>query len=336
MTTDPVALDAVAQARLVRSGQLSARELVAATLDAIDRLDPALNAYRVVLANRALEEADRLDRLHLVETLPLRGVPIAIKDDTDVAGEVTAWGSNAYGAPATEDAVVVARLRSAGAVIIGKTNVPELALWPWTASAAWGTTRNPWNPATTPGGSSGGSAAAVAAGMASMALGSDGGGSVRYPAALTALDTAPERLRIGVALGPPPGSGVRLTDRAAAAVDHVTDLLTSLGHQLSRSFPEVGSCDLYGGRLCQPGPFPGTRSVNRRHPSPPGSIPTAHRERSNWPDDRMTKPRSCDSHTNSNRLLRGRHQATRLVPSPDSSLGSSAGRRSGPRVQRCT
>lgn len=194
---DPLALDATAQAQLIRSGQLSVRELVAATLAAIDRIDPTLNAYRVVLAEQALDHAEQLDQVRPEARLPLHGVPIAIKDDTDIAGQVTACGSKAFGASATSDAAVVGRLRAAGAVIIGKTNVSELTLWPWTSSRAWGATRNPWNPATTPGGSSGGSAVAVATGMASMALGSDGGGSVRYPAALTGLfGIKPQRDRI--------------------------------------------------------------------------------------------------------------------------------------------
>lgn len=194
---DPLALDATAQAQLIRSGQLSVRELVAATLAAIDRLDPTLNAYRVVMAEQALDDAEKLDQVRPEARLPLHGIPIAIKDDTDIAGQITACGSKAFGASATSDAAVVGRLRTAGAVIIGKTNVPELTLWPWTSSHAWGTTRNPWNPATTPGGSSGGSAVAVATGMASMALGSDGGGSVRYPAALTGLfGIKPQRDRI--------------------------------------------------------------------------------------------------------------------------------------------
>jgi amidase len=127
----------------------------------------------------------------------LRGVPVAIKDDCDVAGEVTAWGTAADGQPAVRDAEVVRRLRDAGAVIIGKTHVPELTAWPWTSSTTWGTTRNPWDLARTPGGSSGGSAVAAAMGMCGVALGSDGGGSVRYPAALCGVfGLKPQRDRI--------------------------------------------------------------------------------------------------------------------------------------------
>ncbi len=190
------------QARLIREDRLSARELVEATLERIDRLNPRLNAFRVVFADRALAAADQADTLHSNgEDLPLLGVPVAIKDDADVLGEVTAWGTDAYGPPKSVDSDVVSRLRAAGAIVIGKTHVPEMTLWPWTASTTWGATRNPWDPQRTPGGSSGGSAVAVATGMCGVALGSDGGGSIRYPAALTGVfGIKPQRGRIP--LGP--------------------------------------------------------------------------------------------------------------------------------------
>lgn len=198
---DLVALDATEQAEMVRSRDISARELTEATLRRIDELQQTVNAFRVVMAEEALAEADRIDALADVDlaTLPMAGVPVAIKDDTDVAGQITAWGSAADRGICARDAAVVRRLRAAGATIIGKTNVPELTLWPWTASERWGVTRNPWNVDRTPGGSSGGSAAAVCAGMAAVALGSDGGGSVRYPAGLTGLvGVKPQRDRIPV------------------------------------------------------------------------------------------------------------------------------------------
>ncbi len=193
------ALDATALADRVRSRELASRQLIEVTLDRIEELEPQFNAYRIVLADEARAEADRLDRLSGgdLAALPLAGVPVAIKDDTDVAGQVTMWGSAVDRGMCTADAEVVARLRRAGAIIIGKTNVPELTLWPWTASERWGVTRNPWNLDRTPGGSSGGSAAAVCTGMAAMALGSDGGGSVRYPAGLTGLvGVKPQRERV--------------------------------------------------------------------------------------------------------------------------------------------
>jgi amidase len=172
-----------ALAELVRSRQVSARELVELYLRRIEELNPRLNAFRVTLAEEALAAADALTELDG----PLAGVPVAIKDDTPLAGQSTTYGSRTYGPPAPADAEVVRRLRAAGAIPIGITNVPELMIFPWTASAANGITRNPWDPSRTPGGSSGGSAAAVAAGMVACATGSDGGGSIRIPASCCGL-----------------------------------------------------------------------------------------------------------------------------------------------------
>ena len=171
-------------------------------LERIDSLNPRLNAYRAVFADRGRADADRTDARHAAgEDRLLLGVPVAIKDDADVAGEVTAWGTDAFGPPKAVDSIVVARLRAAGAIVIGKTHVPEMTLWPWTASTTWGVTRNPWDTKRTPGGSLGGSAVAAATGMCGVALGSDGGGSIRYPSALTGLfGIKPQRDRIP--LGP--------------------------------------------------------------------------------------------------------------------------------------
>lgn len=192
---------AAPQAELVRAGEVSSRELVELYLERIERLEPELNAYRVVLAERALAEADQADaRRAAGEERPLLGVPIAIKDDQDVAGEVTARGTGAYGDPARQDSEIVARLREAGAVVLGKTNVPELEIIGATESPTWGVTRNPWDVERTPGGSSGGSAAAVAAGLAAAATGSDGAGSIRIPAANCGLvGMKPQRGRISLA-----------------------------------------------------------------------------------------------------------------------------------------
>ena len=186
---------------LVREGQISAVELISLTLSEIERRNPTLNAYRVVFHDSAIAEARAFDARRNREALALLGgVPVAIKDDTDVSGVATAWGTSANDGPASADAEVVARLRSAGAIVVGKTHVPEMTAWPWTSSVTWGVTRNPWDLARTPGGSSGGSAAAVAAGMCGVALGSDGGGSVRYPAALTgSFGLKPQRDRIPLA-----------------------------------------------------------------------------------------------------------------------------------------
>jgi amidase len=175
-------------ADLIQAGEVSSRELTELYLRRIEALDPRLNAYRVVLGELAQAEAAQADaRRRSGDTRPLLGVPIAIKDDIDMAGQVTARGSAAVEEPASADAEVVRRLRSAGAVILGRTNVPEMMIVPFTESPTFGVTRNPWDPQRTPGGSSGGSGAAVAAGLAAAALGSDGGGSIRIPAACCGL-----------------------------------------------------------------------------------------------------------------------------------------------------
>ncbi len=168
-------------AALVRGGEVKPRELVELFLGRIERLNPTINAFRTVIAEQALAESE------LPKDGPLAGVPIAIKDDLPVAGQVMTKGSRSYGPPQREDDEVVKRLRAAGAIPVGITNVPELTIWPWTATKANGITRNPWNLARTTGGSSGGSAAAVAAAMVPAATGSDGGGSIRIPAACCGL-----------------------------------------------------------------------------------------------------------------------------------------------------
>ncbi len=192
---------AAEQARLLAAGTITAPALLDLYLDRIARLDPELRAYRVVLADSARQEAAAAQaRLDAGERLPLLGVPIAIKDDVDVAGEVTTYGTDAYGPAKTDDAEVVRRLRAAGAVIVGKTAVPEMMLWSFTETLEFGATRNPWDTNRTPGGSSGGSGAAVAAGLAPMALGSDGMGSIRIPSTWCGLfGIKPQRDRVPLA-----------------------------------------------------------------------------------------------------------------------------------------
>lgn len=143
--TDLAFAGAAAQARMLADGALTAPMLLEVYLQRIERLDSHLRAYRVVQFDRARAEAEAAQqRLDAGERLPLLGVPIAIKDDVDIAGEVTTYGSAGHGPAATSDAEVVRRLRAAGAVIIGKTNVPELMIMPFTESLAFGATRNPW------------------------------------------------------------------------------------------------------------------------------------------------------------------------------------------------
>ena len=189
------------QAELIRGKEVSARELVELYLRRIEQVDLRLNAFRVTFAERALAEADQADaRVKAGEDLPLLGVPVAIKDNTDVAGEMTYNGTGAFDEPAREDAEVVKRVRAAGAIVVGKTHVPELCMFPFAESATWGVTRNPWQPLHATGGSSGGSGSAVAAGLVAGALGSDGAGSIRIPAAWCGLfGLKPQRGRVSLA-----------------------------------------------------------------------------------------------------------------------------------------
>lgn len=185
---DEIAFAGVAgQRELLRTGQVTSRRLLELSHARIARLDRRLNAFRT-LFDTAAAEADAADAaLARGEERPLLGVPVAVKDYVAVAGHAPSQGTGSPEPVATEDAEVVRRLRAAGAVVVGSTNLPELALWPFTESQTFGATRNPWDPDRTPGGSSGGSAAAVASGMVAAALASDGGGSIRIPAACCGL-----------------------------------------------------------------------------------------------------------------------------------------------------
>ncbi|WP_431952870.1 amidase [Nocardia lijiangensis] len=190
------------QAEAIRTGLISAVELTEQTLARIDRVQPRLNAFTIVLADEALAEARTRDEdLAAGRPLgPLHGVPIAIKDEVDVAGVRTTYGGAAVTTPAAADAEIVRRLRAAGAIIVGKTAMPEFGTWPFTESAAHGYTRNPWDTTRSTGGSSGGSAAAVAAGVVAAATGGDGGGSIRIPSACCGLfGLKPQRGRVSTA-----------------------------------------------------------------------------------------------------------------------------------------
>ena len=192
-------LSALEQARLVRSGELSSTELVEHHLERIERLDPTLNSFVTVCGNEALEAAALIDSSP--GDAPFRGVPIAIKDLAPTAGIRTTYSSRAFADNVPDfDSAVVRRIREAGFVIVGKTNTPEFGTVAFTESELNGATRNPWNTALTPGGSSGGAAAALAAGLVPAAHATDGGGSVRIPASCCGLfGLKPSRGRVSSA-----------------------------------------------------------------------------------------------------------------------------------------
>jgi len=174
-------------ARAVRDGRVTATRVVQESLDRIERLDPALNSVVDVCAESALADAELADRAGSLG--PLVGVPLLVKDLEDSKGLPTRKGSKALEGVqvAAHDALVPSRLKSAGAIVVGKTTLPEFALEGYTANLATGITRNPWNLDLSPGGSSGGSASALSAGLTGIATATDGGGSVRIPAAFCGL-----------------------------------------------------------------------------------------------------------------------------------------------------
>jgi amidase len=202
--TDITPLDVPRTREAIDSGTTTAVAVVEESLDRIRALDPALNAFSVVLAEESRAEATaRDDQPHDARRGPLHGVPVAIKEEIDVAGCVTTFGGEANSTPAAADAEVVRRLRAAGAVIVGKTTMPEFGAFPYTESVSRGITRNPWDPTRTPGGSSGGTAVAVATGMVPVGLGGDGGGSIRIPSACCGLfGLKPQRGRVTTAPHP--------------------------------------------------------------------------------------------------------------------------------------
>jgi amidase len=200
---------AVELAALIRSGELGARELVEASLDRIEALQPRVNAFTHVAHESALATAAAIGP---GDPRPFAGVPIAIKDNRAVAGMPITMCSDLFdGVVSDADAFCVRRIREAGFVIVGKTTLPEMGILPTTEPRRFGATRNPWSPDHTPGGSSGGSAAAVAAGMVPIAHGNDGGGSIRIPASCCGLvGLKPARGRISV--GPDAGQSFLVSD----------------------------------------------------------------------------------------------------------------------------
>jgi amidase len=219
-------------AGLVRSGELSARELVAASLARIDAIGAELNAFVDVFHDEALAAAAAI---HPGDERPFAGVPIAVKNNRAIEGRRLTFASDFTGDwTAPYDHNVVRRLRAAGFVIVGSTTLPEWGILPWTNTKRFGATRNPWDPARTSGGSSGGSATAVAAGMVPIAHANDGGGSTRIPAACCGLvGLKPQRNRISLA--PEIGQSFLATDgvltRTVADTAAALDVLAG---------PEVG------------------------------------------------------------------------------------------------
>jgi amidase len=196
-------LSALEQARLIRSQEISPLELTQLYLDRIQRLDSQLGSFYTVTAEQALADAQaKTEQLAIAEDVPpFWGVPISIKDLTAVAGVRCTYGNKAMlNHVSSYDDGVVARIKAAGFVILGKTATSEMGSLPYTEVEAFPPARNPWNPAYTPGGSSGGAAASVAAGFSAVAHGSDGGGSVRGPACCCGLvGIKPARGRVSYA-----------------------------------------------------------------------------------------------------------------------------------------
>lgn len=217
---------AIELAGLVRSGEITARELVAHSLRRIELLNPQLNAFVEVDAERALQAAGEIAP---GDPRPFAGVPIAIKNNRPVAGLRYTFGCELMtDHVASFDHALVTRLRNAGFVIVGTTTLPEHGILPTTEARLFGPTRNPWDLERSPGGSSGGSAAAVAAGLVPVAHGNDGGGSIRIPAAccgLVGLKPARGRVTSAPELGDSPLVCDGVLSRTVADTAAILDVL---------------------------------------------------------------------------------------------------------------
>ena len=254
-------------AAMVRAGEVHPRELVELYLRRVEALNPRLNAFRTTMAEQALAACDSA----AASGGPLAGVPIAVKDDIAVAGQVPTKGSRSFGPAASADAEAIRRLRAAGAIPLGITNVPELMIFPWTATDANGVTRNPWQPERTPGGSSGGSAAAVAAGMVAAATGSDGGGSIRIPAACCGLvGMKPTRGRVSAQ---PAGTGWLGLSVYGALARTVSDSALMLDVMHGALAADEYVAPLFAGSYCEAaGRAPGRLRIAVSRKLPPGLL----------------------------------------------------------------
>lgn len=239
-----------ALAASVRQGDRSARELVGHALGRIGATNDKLRAFVTSDGDQAMEQARAVDEAvaHGRDPGPLAGVPIGVKDLEDAVGYVTTFGSAAlpHASPAAESSVLVARLTAAGAVVVGKTNTPELGSSSDTSNALFGPTFNPWNVGHSPGGSSGGSAAAVAAGMVPLATGSDGGGSIRIPSSCCGLSGLKPSLGRVPTGGPHPPSWLELSTKGVLGrtmADVVEALEVAVGPEPTelRSLPRPDS-----------------------------------------------------------------------------------------------
>jgi aspartyl-tRNA(Asn)/glutamyl-tRNA(Gln) amidotransferase subunit A len=221
----------VGLASQVRAGELSARELVEHALSRIELLNPTINAFVAVEGDRAMDDASAVDSAVAAgrDPGPLAGIPFAVKDLEDAAGFVTSHGSMLFadGPRAASDSVLVARLKAGGAIVVGKTNTPELGHKADTDNAVFGPTANPWNTEYSPGGSSGGTAAAIAAGMVPLGTGSDGGGSIRIPSSCCGLSGMKPSLGRVPSGGSEPPDWVDLSTRGPMA-RRISDVVAAL------------------------------------------------------------------------------------------------------------
>jgi len=227
-------MGAVELAGVIRSGQVSSREVIEAHLRRIETVNPAVNAITVVLAEQALEAAKAADRTAAGggDLPPLHGVPFTVKGSIDLAGTPTTQGLKAFaGAYPARDAPHVERLKAAGAIPIGRTNLASFTVRWHCDSELWGETVNPWDQSKTPGASSGGDAAALATGMTPLGVGSDGLGSLRWPAqccGISVLKPTLGRIPVAASTGPDAPIGAQLTIADGPMTRRVADLRAAL------------------------------------------------------------------------------------------------------------